>query len=111
MKNRVEKHLEELKVLKKAKPKIRKQILAQCNRDLVRCIGDCCYNVVKGNIKLSQKQKKRLKRHKNPVRLLASKKVSLKKKKDLLVQKGGFLPALLAPILGIAGSLISGLIR
>ena len=108
---RVQKFLKELKELKKAKPKTRKKLLSGCDKELVKCICDCCYNVVNGNIKLSSKQKKRLKRHCMPVRLLASKKVSLKKKKNLLVQKGGFLPALLAPILGIAGSLISGLIR
>jgi len=41
------------------------------------------------------------------VRVLASKKTFLKKKRQIL-QKGGFLGALLPPVFGVLGSLLLG---
>jgi len=111
MAKRVKKHLEVLKLLKNAKPKLRQSIVASAENDLVQCICECCHNILKGNIKLSPKEKKQLSRHKKPLRDLTSKRLSVERKRKLLVQKGGFLPALLAPIIGIASSLIGGLLR
>ncbi len=111
MAKRVKKHLHTLKLLKTAKPKLRKSLLAQSDNDLIQCLCECCHNVLNGNIKLSPKQKKALSRHKKHLRNLTTKKLSLKKKRHLLVQKGGFLPALLGPIIGIASSLIGGLLN
>ena len=47
------------------------------------------------------------------MRKLASKKdkyKTIKKKRQLLLQEGGFLPALLAPIISLAGGLIGELV-
>lgn len=108
---RLRRNLQFLKSLKKAKKRQRSTILKSANKDLILCICDCAYNVLKGNVHLKPKDKKALRRHKRALRALAEKRVALKRKQKLLVQKGGFLPFLLAPILSAAGGLLGGLIR
>jgi SAM-dependent MidA family methyltransferase len=108
---RLKKHIDELKVLKKAKRKLRQNILEAADNQLIRCLCECCYNVLNGNVKLSQKQKKTLQKHKHHLRNLSAKKTSQKKRRAILVQNGGFLPALLAPILSVATTLISQLLN
>ena len=58
------------------------------------------------NVLLTADEKQRLKYHKDRMATLLKKRVSYKKKKQVLSQSGGFLPQLLAPVLGIASSLI-----
>ena len=111
MSERLERHIGFLKNVKKAKPAARKQLVARASGDQIKCIADCCHNILTSNIPLSPGQKKKLQRHANIIRLVARKKVSLKNKKRALQQQGGFLPALIAPILGVVGSLIGGLIN
>ena len=102
----------ELKVLSQAKPDARRAIIAQADGELIRAICECCLNILNGTVKLTPKQKKRLTRHKNCLRDLADKKQSLKSKREkLITQRGGALPALLAPIIGLAASLIGDLFR
>jgi len=38
--------------LKDAKPKLRKAIISNCDRDLVNSISECALNVLRGNVKL-----------------------------------------------------------
>ena len=107
---RLKRHVDELKVLKKAKPKLRQSILKAADNQLIHCLCECCHNVLNGNVKLSPKQKKALQKHKKHLRKLTLKKTPVKKRRAILVQNGGFLPALLAPIIGVAVSLISQLV-
>ena len=94
-----------LRLLYKSKPSLVKAILKNAPSDLVRALCECSLNVLKGNIKLKATQKKRLHRYKNILRTLASKNSSAKTRKQLL-QKGGFIGALLGPVLGVLGSLL-----
>ena len=82
-----------------------KSILKNAPPDLVKALCECSLNVLKGNIKLNKTQKTRLRRYKNILRQLASKKPATKTRKQLL-QKGGFIGALLGPVLGVLGSLL-----
>ena len=109
MTTRVKKHLDLLRVLHTASPKLRRAILETADNDIVRCLADCSHNTLNGNLKLTDKQKKGLKRYRTPLRLLARKKVPLKAKRQILLQKqnGGLLGGLLAPIIGIAVSLLA----
>ncbi len=107
----VKKHLSSLKLLRRVKPGLRRKLLSTANNELIACICECCHNILKGNIKLSSKQRKLLCRHRNPIRALASRKLSLKKKRQLLVQKGGFLPAVLGPIIAAISGLVGGLLN
>ena len=79
-------------------------------RRLLLKLGDstdvkaCCevyLNVLKGNIKLHPKDVKRIKKKIKVLKHLVDKKTSLTAKKNILGgQVGGFLPLLLAPLLG-----------
>ncbi len=96
-----------LKVLQKATPKLRHQIIQSASPELIKVLCDCSLNILKGNVPLSRVQKKKLHTHRNKLRSLIKKSVPVAKKKKIL-QKGGFLPALLLPI---AGALLSSLIK
>ena len=111
MTKRLRANLDELKVLRKAKPKLRKSILRAAENDLITCLCECSHNVLNGNIQLSNKDKRALKKHRKTLRQLAQKKkLSTAERRSILVQRGGFLPGLLAPILTVAATLLSSLV-
>ena len=102
----IKKHIDEIKVLRKAKPKLRKAILSEADKDLVLALCEIVINVLNGNVKLSDSERSKLIRYKKALRDLANKKNSVKAKRDILVQRGGFLAALLPPALGLLASII-----
>ena len=77
------------------------------DKELVFCLCECAKNLLKGNVPLTPAQKKSLSRRKKELRDLSRKNVSLKKKKKI-VQSGGFLGALLGPIISVLGGLFGG---
>lgn len=105
--NRLRRNFNSLKKLKNAKRAQRRTLLEAASKDLIVCVCDCARNIINGNIGLKPKDKKKLARHKHTLRKLASGGTKgVNKKRRLLVQKGGFLPLLLGPILGLAGGLL-----
>lgn len=101
----VEKHLPLLQIVQTAKPKLRKTILLNCGLDLIKTIDECIFNTLNGNIRLSDSEKKNLKKFKGVLRKVLKVKGGLNKKKKIITQSGGsFLPTLLQPIVaaGIA---------
>ncbi len=110
MSKRIKKHIKLLKVLKKAKPDERKIVLQTAENGLLFCLCECIKNVLNGNVDLSKARHCELAKHAGVLRKLADRKIPVHTKRNLLVQKGGFLPALLAPILGIASGLIGDLV-
>ena len=111
--HRIVRNYKDLYRLSKSKSaKQRKAILKQGGMDLSKCICECVLNVIKGNVSLKAGQKKTLHRHRKDLRLLAGKKTVAATKKKILNQRGGFLGAVLGPILAsLAGSLFSGLTK
>jgi len=75
-----------------------------CSPEFIKCICECVKNVLVGNVSLSKEHKRRLKRHKHSLRKLVLKKTTQAEKKRL-VQSGGFLGALLGPIVKVLGGL------
>ena len=71
-----------LKVLVDATPKLKKAIIKHAPTDLVTAISEIVLNLIKGVIKLTAHQKKRLSRYKKELLALAKKKVPLGKKKE-----------------------------
>lgn len=97
MSKRIKKHAFLLGALCSAKPKLIRQLLE--DKEIMTCLCECAANVLKGNVPLNNGQFLKLKRYREPIRQLASKRNSHKKKKKTVVQKGsGFLSALLGPI-------------
>jgi len=94
-----------LRVLQKSSPKVLNTLTKKhCSPEFIKCICECAKNVLAGNVALSPEHKRRLKRYKHSLRKLALKKTSMKSKKKI-VQSGGFLGALLGPIVKVLGGL------
>jgi len=73
--------------------------------EFVDCVSECAKNVIKGNVPLTNRQMTNLRRKKHDLRSLSKKKTSLRKKRKIL-QKGGFLSALLPPVLTVLSGLL-----
>src|SRR5580693_6799373 len=101
MSERLRKYAPLLCKLKNSIVKDRKKILCKAfTPEFKACICECALNILKGNVKLKKGQMQNLHRRINTLRELVSKKVSTAKKRKI-IQKGGFLGALLGPIVSI----------
>jgi hypothetical protein len=103
---RIRSNYHHLHVLKTAKPQLRKSIIKNCNNELVKFISECVLNVLRGNVKLTAREKKRLQKFNVPIRALADKRASLSSNKQLINQRGCFIVPLLRAILLTIASLI-----
>ena len=92
--------------LKDANPKLRLAIISNCDKDIVHSISECALNLLRGNVKLSDCQKRKLSKYKVKLRSVVGKRVPLSRKKELIVQRGGFLVPLLSAVLPALASLI-----
>lgn len=102
MSTRLKKNLPLLKWLSVAKPRTARSMLKAADKDVVNTLSECCVNVLRGNVPLSDGQKRKLCKYKRHMRRLAAKSTSHTTKKALL-QNGGFLGSLLTPILSMLG--------
>ena len=107
MSDYVKRALPLLQVIAKSKPKVRNAIIEHGPADLIKAISEIVLNVLKGVVKLTARQKKRLVRYKNKLRALSSNKVSQKVKRKFLTQKGGGGGAALAVLLPLAIAALS----
>ncbi len=107
MSERLKDHAPYLHVLANGTIQQREGILRGAKKQLIYCLCECALNVLQGNVKLTPVAKSKLNKHKRLLRDLADKKIPVtRKKKLLLTQKGGWVTALLPPILGALGSLL-----
>ena len=90
--------LEQLRSTGKIKEK-RRELLTKATIPFLCVICACCLNVLNGVVQLTKKQHNTLVRHRNLFLQLIDQSVPLEKKRELLIQRGGFLPALLTTIL------------
>ena len=105
MSRAVERALPLLQTLMSSKPILRKAIIDHATPDLIHAVTEIVYNMLKGVIELTPDQKRRLSRHKEEFRALVNKKLSIKKKRKILNQKGT--GAALAALIPIAISLLA----
>jgi len=106
---RIKSSFYKLHVLKDAKPKLRKAIISNCDKELIHTISECALNVLRGNVNLTDCQKKRLRKFKGSLRTVVDKRVPLSRKKRLINQSGGFLIPLISAVLPTLASLIYNL--
>lgn len=106
MSKRMKDHYCYLEVISKAHPKVCKKIIQSGSKELIKCFCELSANTINGNVKLSKKDQKSLKPYAKHIRYLAGRKDSIAKKKKFLTQRGGFLPLLIGPALGLLASLI-----
>lgn len=91
------KHL--LFVLKNAKSKLRNNIVSAADPDLIKAFCDCSMNILNGNVPVKRADLQRLRRYKKELRAMSCPQRKLALKRKLVIQRGGFLPTLLATIL------------
>ena len=103
------KYLPTLKRINRLGEGAKKKLIKNCDKKLIDCFAECSKNVLSGNIQLKPTQLRKLRREKKNMRALALEKTSLKKKRKIL-QKGGFICAILPPVLTVLSSLLGGLI-
>ena len=90
--------------LQKTRAKARRKAMLETPR-LKQLLRAVAYNVLKGNVPMSASQYRKLRRFKKSVRLLSCADLT-NKRRLALAQRGGFLSALLSPLLG---SVVTGL--
>jgi hypothetical protein len=104
MSERLREHVHLLRALHRASPKKCRAILDKHGKPLLMTLCECVKNLFKGVVPLTEKQKKRLRPKEKLMRALLLKKTPLKTKRRI-IQRGGFIGALLGPLI----SIISGL--
>lgn len=95
-------HADILRALQHFSAKERAAFFRAADTKLVRCVCECVFNVLCGNVPIHSKHKIELKKHASVLRKLVEKKNgrrNLVHKRRLIMQNGGFLPTLLIPIL------------
>lgn len=104
-------HADYLSLLHRTKnKKKRNQLIDLASKDQIDAISEVIENILRGTLVLTQVQKEKLRRYRNCMRLLITKRIPLVKKRTYLQSySGGFLPALLGAAIPAIGSLISGL--
>lgn len=105
---RITSHKDLLKAILSLKPKFREALLENCGDDEINCITECIFNVLKGKVPLKDKERRKLKKHKDTLRQIISKGES-KVRKQIILQKGGaFLPIIIGSVLSaLLGSIIN----
>lgn len=107
---KIKKNIDYLNILSCCNTKMRKSVIANGSKELIDSICECVLNLLVGNVKFQDDLKKKLYKHKKPLRKLLQK-VSLKDKKKILIQNGGFLlillPSFISGLASIIGSVIS----
>jgi hypothetical protein len=112
---RFNRHFDHVKAVAVDSTKRRQALLESSTDAQIRCICECVYNVINGKVPFDEEEKSKLLPYRDVMTKLLDRnekrtKKFWRKKKRLLVQKGGFLPLILGPLLGVAGSLLTDLI-
>ena len=90
-----------------ASRKQRKKLLKSASEEQLKGLFEICLNIIRGNVPMEQSDFQRLKRHKNTLTALASRKVPMYKKRRIAHQKGGFLGSIAAFALPVLAQLIT----
>ena len=81
-------------------------LLDSADPEHIYAICDCVYNVLKGNVKVKKHEFIKLKKYKDTLRLIVKPNLSLKKRRQTIKQKGGFLPLILPMIASLISTVL-----
>lgn len=95
----IKRHLPSLLKLRKYRARDRKKFIEKVDDQVIHAICECAHNCLNSNIPLNTNQFRKLSRHKNTLRRLCKRGESIKKKRSIIKQTGGFLLPLLVPLL------------
>lgn len=103
-----------LSLVKAHSPAQRKKLILAADNKIIQIISEIAYNILKGNVKLSDAQLNKLRGKYRPIlRRLSDKNISFKKKQIYLAnrQKGEFIPFIVPLISTLAGGLLSSILN
>ena len=101
MSQKLRKYADALKQLRRFTNKQKhKWLKKNSSKEFVYCICECAQNILNGKVPLNTNKKNLLRKQKTGLRNLLKKSLSIKKKQKI-IQKGGFLGANLGPIVSI----------
>jgi len=89
-----------LKSLIKTSPRNRKLLIKAATPDQLRSIFEATLNVANCNVPVNLKTRNKLRKFKGAIEKVAFAKGNKCKRKQILIQQGGFLPILLSSVLG-----------
>jgi hypothetical protein len=101
----IKRHPQFFRKLKSANTSQRNHYINNATDDEIDSVCECALNLCRGNIPLTCRQKKLLFPHRNTIRRIAHTQDS-DEARQLLKQRGGFLPALAAAVIPIIADLI-----
>ena len=93
------KNVDILKHILKIKGKGKSQVLMHANSGVIKSIGEIALNIVKGTIPLSTCEKDKLRYLKSDIKKLGSKNLSIKEKRNILVNNVKLVTLILKPLL------------
>jgi hypothetical protein len=97
----INQYLPSLVKLRKSRARDRKRIIEKADDKVIHCICECAHNCLNSNIPLNKLQYKKLARHKHTLRRLCKTGETIKKKRSIIKQSGGFILPLLIPLLSL----------
>lgn len=97
-----------LQMLAGSTPKRRKVLLQDSTMNEVKSVCEVCLNIIRGNIPLNEKQRRKLRRKKWVLRDLADSNTSKIKCRKTINQHGGFLGSAVAIALPFIAQLLAG---
>lgn len=101
-----------LSLLAKSKTSKRRRLLTDwADKADIDAISEISLNTLNGNVKLTPQMRKKLKRHRDAIRMLATKRASLVRRKNLVKQHGGWLSSLIPIALATVTTLVPELVR
>lgn len=100
MSQRIRRNFTSLQALAKASKAIKSSMISNATKDFILCLVECATNLIRGNVRLTSRQFQSLKRHRAELERLVKPRTSQRDRKAIL-QNGGFLGALLRPLLGL----------
>ena len=91
-------------------PKVQQQVIKQAPDSVIKAICNAAVNAERGDVHLTEANKKLFRKNRSKIAVLTSRSKSLKDKRRTLEQKGGafFLAPLISSVLGALGSAIFG---
>lgn len=104
---RLKENVDLFQSINKLSDKDKRLIVKYLNNDGIMRFCELILNILKGRINLSSNDILKLRKYKRPLRYMINRSRAISKKRSLLIQKGGFLGALL----GIGASLLPPLIE
>ena len=84
---------------RKKNTKLQNAILEYAGADLISALCECAHNILRGTVRLTPREKVRLRKYNDKLRLIANRRFSIsRRRREIKQHGGGFLPELLAPL-------------